>query len=87
MVADGGLKIHGASLEARGLSKAFGGARVVSDVSFRVEGGALLTLLGPSGSGKTTTLRMIAGFVLPTAGRPTAGTSAWCSSSTPSFPT
>jgi len=69
MVADGGLKIHGASLEARGLSKAFGGARVVSDVSFRVEGGALLTLLGPSGSGKTTTLRMIAGFEDPDAGQ------------------
>ena len=67
--ADGGLKIHGASLEARGLSKAFGGARVVSDVSFRVEGGALLTLLGPSGSGKTTTLRMIAGFEDPDAGQ------------------
>ena len=69
MVADGGLKIHGASLEARGLSKAFGGARVVSDVSFRVEGGTLLTLLGPSGSGKTTTLRMIAGFEDPDAGQ------------------
>ena len=69
MIADGGLKIHGASLEARGLSKAFGGARVVSDVSFRVEGGALLTLLGPSGSGKTTTLRMIAGFEDPDAGQ------------------
>jgi len=69
MVADAGLRIHGASLEARGLSKAFGGARVVSDVSFRVEGGALLTLLGPSGSGKTTTLRMIAGFEDPDAGQ------------------
>ena len=69
MVADAGLKIHGASLEARGLSKAFGGARVVSDVSFRVEDGALLTLLGPSGSGKTTTLRMIAGFEDPDAGQ------------------
>ena len=64
-----GLRIRGAPLEARGLSKAFGGARVVSDVSFRVEGGALLTLLGPSGSGKTTTLRMIAGFEDPDAGQ------------------
>ena len=69
MAGDGGLSIRGASLEARGLSKAFGGARVVSDVSFRVEGGALLTLLGPSGSGKTTTLRMIAGFEDPDAGQ------------------
>jgi putative spermidine/putrescine transport system ATP-binding protein len=69
MVGDGGLTIRGASLEARGLCKAFGGARVVSDVSFRVEGGALLTLLGPSGSGKTTTLRMIAGFEDPDVGQ------------------
>ena len=69
MAEDGGLSIRGASLEARGLSKAFGSARVVSDVSFRVEGGALLTLLGPSGSGKTTTLRMIAGFEDPDAGQ------------------
>ena len=68
MVGDG-LRIRGAPLEARGLSKAFGGARVVSDVSFRVEGGGLLTLLGPSGSGKTTTLRMIAGFEDPDAGQ------------------
>jgi putative spermidine/putrescine transport system ATP-binding protein len=69
MAEDGRLSIRGASLEARGLSKAFGGARVVSDVSFRVEGGTLLTLLGPSGSGKTTTLRMIAGFEDPDAGQ------------------
>ena len=69
MAGDGGLTIHGAPLEVRGLSKAFGGARVVDDVSFRVEGGGLLTLLGPSGSGKTTTLRMIAGFEDPDAGQ------------------
>ncbi len=68
MAPDGGLTIRGGSLEVRGLSKAFGGTRVVSDLSFRVEGGALLTLLGPSGSGKTTTLRMIAGFEDPDAG-------------------
>ncbi len=62
------LKIHGAPLEVRRLTKAFGGTRVVDDVSFSVEGGAFLTLLGPSGSGKTTTLRMIAGFEEPTEG-------------------
>jgi putative spermidine/putrescine transport system ATP-binding protein len=63
-----GLRIHGAPLEVRRLSKAFSGARVVDDVSFSVNGGTFLTLLGPSGSGKTTTLRMIAGFEEPTAG-------------------
>jgi spermidine/putrescine ABC transporter ATP-binding subunit len=64
----GGLQIQGARLEVRGLSKAFGGGRVVDDLSFAVDGGTFLTLLGPSGSGKTTTLRMIAGFEEPTAG-------------------
>jgi spermidine/putrescine ABC transporter ATP-binding subunit len=63
-----GLKIRGAALEVRRLSKAFGGARVVDDVSLAVDGGTFLTLLGPSGSGKTTTLRMIAGLEDPTAG-------------------
>jgi putative spermidine/putrescine transport system ATP-binding protein len=62
------LRIHGAPLEVRRLSKAFGGTRVVDDVSFAVDGGGFLTLLGPSGSGKTTTLRMIAGFEEPTGG-------------------
>jgi putative spermidine/putrescine transport system ATP-binding protein len=62
------LKIRGAPLEVRRLSKTFGGARVVDDVSFAVAGGSFLTLLGPSGSGKTTTLRMIAGFEEPTEG-------------------
>lgn len=40
----------------------------VNDASFVVEPGELVTLLGPSGCGKTTTLRMIAGFDLPTSG-------------------
>jgi iron(III) transport system ATP-binding protein len=41
----------------------------VDDVSMELEGGSFVTLLGPSGCGKTTTLRMIAGFEQPTAGR------------------
>jgi len=69
MAGEGGLRIRGASLEARGLTKTFGSTRVVQDVSFKVAGGALLTLLGPSGSGKTTTLRMVAGFEDPDAGQ------------------
>jgi putative spermidine/putrescine transport system ATP-binding protein len=45
----------------------------VDDVSLNVAAGEFFTLLGPSGSGKTTTLRMIAGFERPDAGRITLG--------------
>ncbi len=45
----------------------------VNDVSFEIEAGTLVTLLGPSGCGKTTTLRMIAGLEMATAGRITIG--------------
>ncbi len=41
----------------------------VRDAHFAIEAGRLVTLLGPSGCGKTTTLRMIAGFELPSEGR------------------
>ncbi len=51
-----------------GVSKSFGGAMAVADVSFELAHGRFLTILGPSGSGKTTLLRMIAGFIEPTRG-------------------
>jgi len=57
-----------ASVELRGLTKRFGDAAVVDNVSLTVEHGRLVCLLGPSGCGKTTTLRLIAGFVEPSAG-------------------
>ena len=49
--------------------KDYGQVRAVNDISLNVEPGQLVTLLGPSGCGKTTTLRMIAGLELPTAGQ------------------
>jgi putative spermidine/putrescine transport system ATP-binding protein len=52
-----------------GVSKRYGEHWVVRDVSLAIEEGELVVLLGPSGCGKTTTLRMIGGFVEPTAGR------------------
>jgi putative spermidine/putrescine transport system ATP-binding protein len=55
-------------LSLRRLRKAFGGTIAVDDLSLDVVRGELVCLLGPSGCGKTTTLRMVAGFVAPTAG-------------------
>jgi len=57
-----------ASVELRGLTKRYGDLAVVDEVSLTIEHGRLVCLLGPSGCGKTTTLRLIAGFVEPTAG-------------------
>jgi putative spermidine/putrescine transport system ATP-binding protein len=50
------------------VSKAYGATLAVRDFSLAIAHGELLALLGPSGCGKTTTLRMIAGFILPSAG-------------------
>jgi len=48
-------------LEIRNLTRLFGGAKVVDDVSLTIAPGQVTCLLGPSGCGKSTTLRMIAG--------------------------
>src|SRR3982074_1875331 len=58
----------GAQLRLRQLTKAFGAAKAVDQISFDVPAGAFVSLLGPSGSGKTTTLNLIAGFLTPDSG-------------------
>lgn len=50
------------------VTKRFGAVEAVSHVTFQVEEGEFFSLLGPSGCGKTTLLRMLAGFISPTAG-------------------
>jgi putative spermidine/putrescine transport system ATP-binding protein len=55
-------------VELSNVSKAYGDFRAVDDVDLVVRASEFVTLLGPSGCGKTTTLRMIAGFVLPSSG-------------------
>ena len=56
------------SLTLDGVSKRYGDAVALADVSLTVEDGEFFTLVGPSGCGKTTTLRTIAGFETPTEG-------------------
>lgn len=55
-------------VEVRGVSHAYGRTRVLTDVSLCIRRGEFFGILGPSGSGKSTTLRIIGGFVIPTAG-------------------
>jgi putative spermidine/putrescine transport system ATP-binding protein len=57
-----------AFLELEGVRKAFGATIAVEGFDLAAEKGEFVSFLGPSGCGKTTTLRMIAGFELPTAG-------------------
>jgi multiple sugar transport system ATP-binding protein len=58
-----------AEIRVQNLHKAFAEFTAVEDSSFTVKDGEFFCLLGPSGCGKTTTLRMIAGLELPTAGQ------------------
>jgi len=62
-----------ADVEFRSVVKRYGTVTAVDDVSFRIEPGTLATLLGPSGCGKTTTLRLIAGLEMVSAGTITIG--------------
>jgi ABC-2 type transport system ATP-binding protein len=55
-------------LTAHHLTRRFGDRVAVEDVSFDLATGEIFALLGPNGSGKTTTLRMLAGLIVPSAG-------------------
>ena len=57
------------SVRLEGVRKVFGDVEAVAGIDLEVRDGEFFSMLGPSGSGKTTTLRMIAGFELPTSGR------------------
>ncbi len=55
-------------IEVNGLVKNYGTKRAVNGVSFSVQRGEILGFLGPNGAGKSTTMKMITGFLRPTAG-------------------
>jgi ABC-2 type transport system ATP-binding protein len=55
-------------LETKNLTKNYGSARGLSDLSLTLEGGKIIGLLGSNGSGKTTLIKMIAGILQPTSG-------------------
>jgi iron(III) transport system ATP-binding protein len=56
------------SVALRGLTKRYGSAVALDNISLEIAHGQLVCLLGPSGCGKTTALRLVAGFIEPTAG-------------------
>ncbi|MDR7333649.1 ATP-binding cassette domain-containing protein [Roseateles asaccharophilus] len=60
---------HQPILQVRSLAKAFGGNKVLQDVSFDVQPGEIVGLLGPNGSGKSTLLNTITGFEAIDAGQ------------------
>ena len=88
-----------AHLELQDLTRRFEGLTALDRLSLEVAPGEILTLLGPSGCGKTTTIRLIAGFLQPSAGKilvngrdigpipPKSATWGWCFNPTPSFHT
>ncbi|PTY02521.1 multidrug ABC transporter ATP-binding protein [Opitutaceae bacterium EW11] len=60
-------------IEVKGLVKTYGAKRAVDGVTFSVRRGDILGFLGPNGAGKSTTMKMITGFLRPTAGTAVVG--------------
>jgi len=60
-------------IEVKGLTKRFGTTVAIEDLSFDVSKGEILGFLGPNGAGKTTTIRILTGYLTPTAGKVSIG--------------
>jgi ABC-2 type transport system ATP-binding protein len=56
------------SVEVKGLTKVYGGQRAVDNISFTINKGEIVGFLGPNGAGKSTTMKMITGYLEPSAG-------------------
>jgi ABC-2 type transport system ATP-binding protein len=61
----------GTMIHAEDLTKSYGPTRAIDRLSFDIERGQIVGFLGPNGAGKTTTMRILTGFMPPTAGRAT----------------
>ena len=59
------------AIDARGLSREFGGVKVVDGVDMRIPSAQIYGFLGPNGAGKSTTIRMMCGLLIPSAGEVT----------------
>jgi ABC-2 type transport system ATP-binding protein len=59
------------AIDARGLTREFGGVRVVDQVDMRIPRARIYGFLGPNGAGKSTTIRMMCGLLIPSAGEVT----------------
>jgi ABC-2 type transport system ATP-binding protein len=59
------------AIEVKNLSKYYGKARGIEDLSFSVSDGEIFGFIGPNGAGKTTTIRTLLGLVFPTSGSAT----------------
>src|SRR5262245_43235196 len=55
-------------IEALGLSKYYGDFAAVADVSFTIPRGQVAAFLGPNGAGKSTTMKLLTGYLAPSAG-------------------
>jgi ABC-2 type transport system ATP-binding protein len=63
----------GVAIEVEGLTKRYGDATVVDDLTFSVRPGRITGFLGPNGAGKSTTMQIVLGLAAPTEGRATIG--------------
>jgi ABC-2 type transport system ATP-binding protein len=57
-----------AMIEAQGLSKYYGNFTAIRDVTFRIPQGEVVAFLGPNGAGKSTTMKLLTGYLSPSAG-------------------
>ena len=57
-----------AMIEAQGLSKFFGDFAAIRDVTFKIHKGEVAAFLGPNGAGKSTTMKLLTGYLAPSAG-------------------